>query len=78
LIVRVGDRRRAIMAQITLTQEEVAALRDILSSYLSDLRMEVADTDSMQFREGLKRTEVLLKKLLQQLDAELTAPGASS
>ena len=66
------------MAQITLTQEEVAALRDILSSYLSDLRMEVADTDSMQFREGLKRTEVLLKKLLQQLDAELTAPGASS
>jgi uncharacterized protein (DUF2164 family) len=66
------------MAQITLTQEEAAALRDILRSYLSDLRMEVADTDSMQFRENLKREEVLLKKLLQQLDAELASPGASS
>jgi hypothetical protein len=45
---------------------------------LSDLRMEIADTDSMQFRESLKREEVLLKKLLQQLDAELASPGASS
>jgi uncharacterized protein (DUF2164 family) len=66
------------MAQITLTQEEAAALRGVLNSYLSDLRMEVADTDSMQFRENLKREEVLLKKLLQQLDAELASPGASS
>ena len=66
------------MPQITFTQEEAAALRDILSGYLSDLRMEVADTDSLQFRENLKREEVLLKTLLQQLDAELASPGASS
>jgi hypothetical protein len=71
-------KRNSTMAQITFTQEEAAALRDILRSYLSDLRMEVADTDSMQFREHLKREEVLLKKLLQQLDAELASPGASS
>jgi hypothetical protein len=56
---------------ITLTQEEATALKDVLSHYLSDLRMEIADTDSMRFREGLKRKEVMLKKLLQQLDAEL-------
>ena len=66
------------MAQITLTQEEAATLREVLSSYVSDLRMEVADTDSSQFRENLKREEALLKKLLQQLDAELAAPGTSS
>ena len=66
------------MAQITLTQEEAAALREMLGNYISDLRMEIADTDSMQFREDLKRQEVLLKKLLQQLDAELAAPEASS
>ena len=66
------------MAQITLTQAEAAALREMLSSYLSDLRMEVADTDSMQFREGLKRQEVLLKNILQQLDGQLASPGASS
>jgi hypothetical protein len=71
-------KRKSIMPQITFTQEEAAALRDILSSYLSDLRMEVADTDSLQFRENLKREEVLLKTLLQQLDAELASPGASS
>jgi hypothetical protein len=66
------------VAQLTMTQEEAAALRGILSYYLSDLRMEIADTDSMQFRGGLKRQEVLLKKILEQLDAELAAPGASS
>jgi hypothetical protein len=66
------------VAQITLTQEEAAALREMLGNYISDLRMEIADTDSMQFREDLKRQEVLLKKLLQQLDAELAAPEASS
>jgi hypothetical protein len=65
------------VAQITLTQEEAATLREVLSSYVSDLRMEIADTDSMQFREDLKHREALLNKLLQQLDAQLAAPGAS-
>jgi hypothetical protein len=45
---------------------------------LSDLRMEIADTDSMQFREDLKRQEALLSRLLQRLEAHLTSPGASS
>ena len=66
------------MARITLTQEEAATLRNVLSSYLSDLRMEVANTDSQPFREHLKREEAMLKKLLQQLDAELAAPGTPS
>ena len=66
------------MAQITMTRAEAAALRDILSSYLSDLRMEIADTDSMQFREGLKGQEALLRKLLEQLDAAVASPDASS
>ena len=66
------------MAQLTLTQEEAADLRAVLSSYVSDLRMEIANTDSMQFREDLKRQEAFLKKLLQQLDAELASSGASS
>jgi hypothetical protein len=70
--------RRITVAQITLTQEEAAVLRGVLNSYLSDLRMEIANTDSMQFRENLKREEVFLKKLLQQLDAESPAPGTSS
>jgi hypothetical protein len=66
------------VARITMTQGEAVALREILNSYLSDLRMEIADTDSMQFREGLKRQEALLQKLLVQLDAAVSSPDASS
>ncbi|HSF30670.1 MAG TPA: hypothetical protein VLK82_09410 [Candidatus Tectomicrobia bacterium] len=66
------------MVQIILTHEEAATLRNVLSSYVSDLRMEVANTDSRPFREHLKRDEAMLKKLLQQLDTALAAPGAPS
>jgi hypothetical protein len=69
--------RKATMAQITLTQEEAAVLRGALNSYVSDLRMEIADTDSWQFRQNLKHEALLLKKLLEQLDAELASPAAS-
>jgi hypothetical protein len=70
--------RRSPVAQITLTDEEAAILREALRSYVSDLRMEVADTDSMEFRENLKHEEAVLKKLLQRLDTELAESGASS
>ncbi|OGL39067.1 MAG: hypothetical protein A2042_04815 [Candidatus Schekmanbacteria bacterium GWA2_38_11] len=56
------------MLRIELTTEEVGMLHLILESYLSDLRMEIANTDSMDFRESLKEREVFLKKLLQQLE----------
>ncbi len=55
------------MAQISLTDEEGAMLKEIIESYLSDLRMEIADTDRKDFREGLKRKETFLKDLLQRL-----------
>lgn len=55
------------MVQLTLTAEEAATLRSALQSYVSDLRMEIADTDSMDFRERLKAEETVLKRLLQQL-----------
>ena len=42
-------------------------LRDVLESYLSDLRMEIAGTESMSFRENLKKTETFLKGLLPRL-----------
>ena len=62
------------MAQITLTQEEAAALSGALSSDVSDIRMEIANTDSWQWRQDLKGEAVLLKKLLEQLDTELAVP----
>jgi hypothetical protein len=69
---------RPTVAQITLTQEEATALRGVISSYVSDIRMEIANTDSWQWRQNLKREAELLKKLLEQLDAKLALAGTSS
>jgi hypothetical protein len=54
--------------QLNLTAEETEMLKEILTSFLSDLRMEIADTDSLDFREGLKKKEVFLKRLLVDLE----------
>jgi hypothetical protein len=58
------------MAQLTLTDEEAGTLRRVLEEYVSDLRMEIVDTDSMDFREHLKREEAFLKRLIEQLGTD--------
>jgi hypothetical protein len=39
--------------QISLTEEEAVVLKDVLESYLGELRMEVSNTEQYDFREGL-------------------------
>lgn len=52
------------MPDLPLDTDEIAILTDVLESYLSDLRMEIADTDRLAFREKLKvRKAVILKAL---------------
>jgi hypothetical protein len=63
-------RKETLMVQITLTPEEAIILRDILNHYMSDLRMEIADTDAMDLREKLKNEEGFLNRLLRQLASE--------
>jgi hypothetical protein len=58
--------------QVDLTPEEERMLVEILESYLSDLRMEIADTDSKDFREMLKARKAVIVKVLDALGA---APG---
>jgi hypothetical protein len=55
------------MKKIELTNDESTALVDILDSYLSDLRMEVADTDSKDLRDDLKAREQFITVLLSKL-----------
>jgi hypothetical protein len=55
------------MVTIELAPEDTRLLREVLASYLSDLRMEIAGTDSASFRDDLKKTEVFLKGLLTRL-----------
>ena len=55
------------MAQLNLTDKEAVTLRHVLETYLSDLRMEIADTDAQDFRAGLKAEESTIKRLLEEL-----------
>ncbi len=57
------------MVRIELSEADVATLKDVLDSYLSDLRMEIADTDRMDFREGLKDRRKVLESLLDRIGA---------
>ena len=50
--------------QLNLTDSESSALRKILECYLSDLRMEVADTEDAEFRERLKQEEAVIGQIL--------------
>ena len=56
------------MFDIKLTHDEAEMLHKILDSYLSDLRVEIADTDLADFREILKNEEVFIKELLHRLE----------
>lgn len=57
------------MISLTLSTEERDLLQDVLSETISDLRMEIADTDSHEFRVKLHHREDLLKQLLSRLQA---------
>lgn len=64
------------MIQLNLSDAEASTLSTILMSFLADLRMEIADTEQIDFRERLKQDEVLIKKILETLAEPLAAdPG---
>lgn len=58
------------VVSLSLSPEEARELADILTSYLTDLRMEIADTDQLDYRETLKRREVLVKDVLARLSRD--------
>ena len=53
--------------QLILTPAEADVLSEVLTGYLSDLRMEIADTDAQAFRDALKEREALLKRFISEL-----------
>ena len=54
---------------LELTRREAEELGKVLESYLSELRMEIAGTDSWDYRQGLKERKIVLHQLLQQVQA---------
>jgi hypothetical protein len=59
---------------LDLNAQEARILAEVLTDYVSDLRMEIANTDSLEVRDELKEKEALLKGLLSRLAA---APNPS-
>jgi hypothetical protein len=55
------------MATLEITTEEKDILTKLVRVYISDLRMEIADTDQSSFKKNLKEEQEVLKKLLEKL-----------
>ena len=60
------------MPTLELDPTQARVLAEVLTDYVSDLRMEIANTDSMDVREELKAREAVLNEILGRLGA---APG---
>lgn len=56
-----------MMATLELSAEESRLLREVLESFVSDLRMEIADTDLFDFRAQLKEKKRIISELLERL-----------
>jgi hypothetical protein len=53
---------------LDLNDDEAATLRDLIRSYLPDLRREVARTDAHDYRHDLIKRQDLCEKLLAKLE----------
>jgi hypothetical protein len=52
---------------IKLSDLEKEILSEVLESYLSDMSMEITDTDSMDYREQLKARRTVIQKILKEI-----------
>ncbi len=55
------------MPQLELTEHEAQYLAETLTSVLSDLSYEIADTDNFDFRETLKEKRDALTRIAEEL-----------
>jgi hypothetical protein len=63
-----------IELELDLSDEDRRILEEVLDAAVSDLRMEIASTDSYDFRQMLKgRKQTLMKVLAAVTDAGATA-----
>ncbi len=52
---------------LTLTKDEAEVLRILLSERVTDLRMEISNTENYDLREAQKREEAMLKSIIGRL-----------
>ena len=56
------------MANNDLSQDEKELLGKIVRNYLSDLRMEIANTDQLSFKDNLRKEEDMLNSMIDKLE----------
>lgn len=59
------------MIKLDLTNDDVQILIDLLETTVSELRMEVMQTDNRDYRMMLQQRETLLKRLHEELVGRL-------
>jgi hypothetical protein len=56
------------MLSIELTTAERDVLREMVSGMLSELRMEIADTDRLEYRDMLRARKTVLQRVLDAIE----------
>ena len=57
------------MVKLELSKEDAETLAKALDFYVSELRMEISNTDRKKMRDELKSEEALLKSIVESLRA---------
>jgi len=55
------------MVRLDLSDQEAATLKAVLESDLADLSFEISSTDSLDYREALKRRKATVIRLIEML-----------
>jgi hypothetical protein len=63
----IQSKKGGLMTPLDLSSEEQTTLIRILNEYISDLGMEIADTDNKDFREELKKRKEMVRTILGKL-----------
>jgi len=59
----------AMATKVELEPEELDVVREVLTSAISDLSPEIADTDNFEYREALKARREVLRGVVARLGA---------
>ena len=58
---------------IRLGEREAEVLRQVLTNYLGNFRMEIRDTENYDWRQSMKEHEAAIKSILEKLSTVPTA-----
>ncbi len=63
------------MIRLELTQEEHDLLLEILREFLSNLRMEIVDTDSVDYKDTLRHEKGVVTELMRKVNEAVAEPS---